>query len=185
VQARLVVTGQHRHGALGEHRSGVHPGVDEVDRRAGGVHPGGQGVAHGVRAREGGQQRRVGVDHPAGEGVQDSGAEQLHEPRADDPVRTARGELGRQRPVPGGPVGVGAQRGDERRHPPGAGVQQPGGVGAVGADGDHLERLVRLRRGGQQRRAEAAGAGQQDDDPGPGGAGPRDGGCVGGHGRPP
>ena len=98
------------------------PGVDQVHVAAGHLHAGGQRVADRVRAGEGRQQRGVGVDHPAAERVEERGAEDLHEARGDHEVGLVRGDGVGQRDVPGGPVGVVAQRAGEGGDAAAAGV---------------------------------------------------------------
>ena len=51
-------------GVLGDDRTGVDTGVDEVDGAAGDLDAVGERVADGVRAGERREQRGVGVDHP-------------------------------------------------------------------------------------------------------------------------
>jgi len=65
MERRLVVAGEDRHGLLGDDRSTVEGRIDEVDGRPGHGRAMGKGVANGMRAREGRQQRRVGVEDPA------------------------------------------------------------------------------------------------------------------------
>ena len=50
-----------------------------VHRAAGDLHPVGQGIADGVGAREGRQQRGVGVEHPPAVHLEQAGAEHGHE----------------------------------------------------------------------------------------------------------
>ena len=58
MERRLVVPGHDRHGLLGHDRAPVERGVDEMDRGATDRDPMGERVAHGVSARERGEQRR-------------------------------------------------------------------------------------------------------------------------------
>ena len=112
VQPRLVVPGQDGDLPLGEHGTGVDPGVDDVHRRARDRHPGGQRVADGVRAREGRQQGRVGVDQAAAERAEHRRADQLHEAGGDDEVRLegARARRPGRGPRRRGPDGRPARR---------------------------------------------------------------------------
>jgi hypothetical protein len=149
-----------------------------VHRRAGDLHPGGERVADGVRARERGQQRRVRVEQPPAECVEHRRSDDLHEAGRDDEVRAVLGDGGRQRAVPRRPVGEVAQCADEGRQPAEAGLLQARGV-AVAADGDHRRRVVRVVGRRQQRRAERPGTREQDDHARPRGR------VGGGHGLRP
>ena len=62
-----VVAGHHRDGLLGDDRAAIQGLVDEVDGAAGHGHAVREGVRHGVRAREGRQQRRMRVEDPTRE----------------------------------------------------------------------------------------------------------------------
>ena len=166
VQPRLVVPGEDGDLALGQHRTGVHPGVDHVHGRTRHGRAGGQGVPDGVRSGEGRQQGGVGVDQPAAERVEDGWADDLHEAGGDDQVGLDGGEFGGQGAVPGGAVGVVGDGADERRQAAASGVLEALGV-AVAADGDHGRRVVRIVGRGQQGGAQRPGPGEQDGDPGP------------------
>ena len=76
------------------------------------------------------------------------------------------GDGGGQGAVPGGPVRVVAQRADERGDAAATGVLEAGG-GPVGSHGDDLGGVGRVLRRVEQRGAERAGAGDEDDDPRP------------------
>ena len=107
-QGVLVVAGLDRHLGLRDHRAGVDALVHPVDGDPGGADAGGEGVADGVGAGEGRQQRRVGVDDA--EPGDDTGVEDAHEPREHHEVRPVAGEAPFQRPVPVRSARVGVQR---------------------------------------------------------------------------
>ena len=95
-------------------------------------------TARTVYPGKGRQQRRVGVDHPTAESVQELGADQLEETRADHQVRCVRGHLfgeGAIPVLPGLVVGDGL---DEDRDPGRLRPGEPRNSGPVRSDGDHL-----------------------------------------------
>ena len=128
--------------ALRDDRPGVDARVDQVHGAPVTLHAGGQRVAHGVRAGERRQQRRVGVDQPAAERLEDRRADELHEAGRDDQVRLVRGELGGQRAVPGGAVGMVGERRRRRSAGRGAAARSRPAASPVGADGDDLGRVA-------------------------------------------
>jgi len=69
---------------LEQDRTGIDAVVDEVDGDAEDAHAVGDGLADGVEAGEGGQQRRMDVDDPVAEGGDEARAEDRHVAGRDD-----------------------------------------------------------------------------------------------------
>jgi hypothetical protein len=128
----------YRHRRLGQDDAGVDPGVDQEHRRPADLDPVRQRLARAVYPGEGRQQRGVGVDRPAAEGVEELGADQLQEARADHQVRGVRSHLLGQGAVPVGPVRVVGDGLDESRNPGRLSPGEAGHPGSVRAHRHHL-----------------------------------------------
>lgn len=77
-QGRTGLARQHRHHRLGQHRSGVDLLNHLMNGAAGLAHPGGQGLADGIKAAEGRQEAGVEIQQPAGEGLDQTGGDDPH-----------------------------------------------------------------------------------------------------------
>ena len=85
-EARLVVALENRNRGLGDDRTGIHFGTDEMDRTAADPNTGRERAGVGVQSRESGQQGRMNVDHPVVPAFDEPWSEQAHEPgEADQP----------------------------------------------------------------------------------------------------
>ncbi len=151
-----VVAGQDRDRLLGHDRAAVERGIDEVDGAAGHGDPVGERIGHGVRAREGRQQRRMGIEDPTAELAEHCRTDDPHVAGQDDDVGpdgvegrrqgrvVAAGEQRRldpllDRPVERetGPIGEDQHDLAAKLAPPGGrGQSAQVGAGARDADGD-------------------------------------------------
>ncbi len=166
MQRRHVVTRHHPHRFLGQHRTGVHPGVDDVHGAPGDPHTTGQGVGDGVRPGKSRQQGGMAVDDPTLEPGQDRRPEEPHEARADDPVRRQLREHPGEGTVPGGPVGV-LPGGDHGCPDPVSRRDlQRSRSGAVRHQRDDLPRCTLRGSRRHERLEQRTGTGGEDDDTG-------------------
>jgi hypothetical protein len=81
--------------------AGVYPFVGEVDGATGKLHPVSQGLALGVKPREGGKEGRMDVHHPVAKVVNEGGCQNAHVSGQADELDLVLCEGGNQRPIKG------------------------------------------------------------------------------------
>ena len=140
VERVFVIALEDGHGLLGQDRPVVDLDGGDVDRAAGHLHAGGEGLGHGVGAPERRQQAGMGVDDPVGEGGEHRLGQHGHEPCHGHEIHVVGPQRLDDRSGEGDPVGqVFRPVHHGRRDAGGGGPVQGGHAGPVGDDDRHRQ----------------------------------------------
>ncbi len=154
-----------RDGCLRDDRAGIGIRNDEVNGRAGNLHPGLERLPMRIEAAERRQEGRVDVDHPASPVLRERRREQSHESAETHELDALLVEGVLQQALEGRPIlSVRTMVDDHGRNSFRRGAREPGGLRSIGDDQRDLGRVRRGFRRLDQRGHVRAAPGDQHGD---------------------